>query len=263
MTAICGFIEMYESAVWRYLSRVFSYSLKGSELGFTNDLIFRITEFYNGYPLSCEVYSFHALNEPVRGADIDLFIQNGGLYYHFMIQSKIMNFIGVYYDIERYIPANHAQTQYNKLISNSTAEGAFPLYLFYNGKTQNSTLGNVQLGCSIVDANIVQNFRIAQHTATPNARRIRRPTFNDFHPNMKPLHYLFCDDCSTDFKLPDGKKYEDIYKGYPYKKILSVPEENTKVILEDKDELNEEEKNIIETKHLAPIRIIIKEENKK
>jgi hypothetical protein len=80
---------------------------------------------------------------------------------------------------------------------------------------------------------------------------------------MKPLHYLFCDDCSTGFELPVGKEYEDIYKGSPYKKIFLKPEESSKMVIEDINELSEDKKNIIESKHLAPIRIIIKEENKK
>ena len=90
---------MYEASLWDYLSDVFSFSSKASELGVTDDLIYRIVRFYSGRPAGCEVYAFNEdVNEFVRGADIDLFIEDNGSgrYFHFMLQAKIMNYTGRY-----------------------------------------------------------------------------------------------------------------------------------------------------------------------
>lgn len=255
MTAICLEINYYEEAVWRYLSNVFQYRLKASELGFTDDLIYRITDFYGGRPENCEVYSFNDnVFEATRGADIDLFIEeNGTGYYHFyMLQAKMMNYEGKYKDIKRWTP----NAQYYKLINRARIEGAFPLYLLYNGNTANSNIGNTHWGLSIVEATQVGGLRFGQRVLA-QAPII---TFNELHPlNMKPFHVLFCDS-TIGYDLPETIDGTTIYNGFPYINVFlpapdNQPEE--KYPEEDWDKLA---LNIIKERNLGKFRLIINTE---
>jgi hypothetical protein len=259
MTLICNFIQLYETIVWNYLSDVFRYSLKSSELGITNDLVYRIVSFYGRFqPQYCEVYIFNErIHENRRGADIDLFIEDNGSgnFHFFMLQAKIMNYKGRYKDIRNWSP--HAQ--FNTLINSASTEGAYPLYLLYNGKTGNSNIGNTNWGLSIVEASQIRNLRLSQSTST----RIPRVTFNQLHSRgMNPFNVLFCN-LPSKYKLSSipGK---NIYKGYPYVQINRTPDQN---LSEKGEEESNEDKHIdveglkiIKDKNLALFRIIIKTE---
>lgn len=253
MTTICNFIQFYESIIWHYLTDVFSYKLKGSELGITNDLIYRIVKFYNGRPLNCEVFAFNEkVNEKVRGADIDLFIEinNSGNYYHFMLQAKIMNYTGRYYDIENW----SIDSQYDRLIYHANIEKAFPLYLLYNGRTVNSNItNNNDLGLSIVNANEIRRIKIRQINL-PITPRI---TFNQLiNHGMRNFHVLFCD--IPDEYIPTRTvKATEIFKGYPYIKIDQNNDLDTTVEFDNEDLNDNNAINIIKDRHLAQYRIII------
>lgn len=256
MTHICPYIRYYERGTWNYLSRVFGYNLKASELGFTNDLVFRITDFYNTLPNPCEVYIINeGVNEAVRGADMDLLIEDGntGGYDHFMLQAKMMDFNGRYYDIKRW----SRNAQFYKIIRNATLEGAVPLYLFYNGLTPNSNLGDIHWGLSIINANEIRKIRLAQR------HLLRAPliTFNQLHTlNLRKFNVLFCT-IPEDFKKKSKpKKKDQIYTGYPYTKIDLYSKNfrrNKKREREISKEESQEISNIVKEKRLAPVRIII------
>ena len=242
MTRICPFIQAYENGVWHYLSRVFSYRLKASELGFTNDLVFRIVDFYGGRPALCEVYAFHEnVHEATRGADIDLFIESDrpGWYHFYKLQAKMMNHQGKYRDIRWWGPISQIQT----LISSARTEGAKALYLLYNGYTVNSAVANTNWGLSIVKAQEVKRLRIRQRRNGDDSA----VTFNHLHPlGMQPFHILFCN-IPEDYKLERLTDGNSIYKGYPYVRIPVTPTDvppNPGNDTGDDDNSNTQEDNI-------------------
>lgn len=218
MTSICPFIQSYESEVWDYLSRVFGHRLKASELGFTNDLVFRIVDFYGGRPALCEVYAFHEnVHEATRGADIDLFIESDrpGWFHFYKLQAKMMNHKGRYLDIKRW----GAYSQMEILINSARRERAKALYLLYNGLTANSGAGGTTWGLSIVKATEVKRLRLAHR----RAGRYPTVTFNHLHPlDMQTFHVLFCN-IPDDYKLEHLTDGNSIYKGYPYVRIPVAP----------------------------------------
>src|SRR5690554_3066452 len=135
MTKYCLITHCLSQRIWNYMSDVFSYKLKVSEIGITNHLIFEITKNHTGFGSACEVYCYHAKNEKQRGADVDLFIQNtDGTYQHYMLQAKVMDFRGYYNDISKWNP----NAQFLTLIKKAKKEKALALYLLYNGLTSKS-----------------------------------------------------------------------------------------------------------------------------
>lgn len=253
--SICSTIKYHEFCVWNYLSDVFRYQLKASELGFTNDLVFKITDYFGGRSSNCQVYAIHARKEVLRGADIDLFIFNGISYDHYMIQAKILDHTGRYLDIGVY----RSGAQFMKLISAAAAESAFPLYLLFNGLTPNSAKGNAEYGCSIVEAETIKTYRQNQRRKLPSGPhpRIR---FDDVQSELIPLHHIFCRDCVTAFKLPPGKFEEQIYTGFPYSKI-SREFQFEGSLIEAGSGTEKEALLSIEEMHLAATRIIIRDDS--
>ncbi len=252
MTRICNEIIRYENAVWNYLTDVFRFELKAAELGFTNDLVFRITKFYNGRPQSCEVYIFNDnVNENIRGADIDLFIEDGntGLYYFYMLQAKIMNWQGRFRDIKRW----SRNAQYLTLLRAARIESAMPLYLFYNGKTLNSTLGRPEYGLSIIDAEEIRALRASQRS-NPSAPMV---TFNQLIPRgMLPFDSLFCYSDQPPYCDIQSNRipYEKIYRGYPYKKINITNTDTGDVKTDTNNNISSDNQN---EKYISRNRIII------
>ena len=234
------------------MSKVFMYNLKVSEIGLTNHLVFDITNFYASFPSKCEVYSLHAINEHIRGADIDLFIQNSsGSYQYYMIQAKVMDYRGYYNDIAKWNP----KSQFLKLIKGAKKENALPLYLLYNGSTKNSLNGEGKYGTSVVAAGEINKFRT-------NQRKVgyihgqNKLYFDLIYQYMEPYQNLFCNGLEG-IDLPPNKKENEIYTGFPYRKI----QKNTDVNPLSEDGKNDylEKLSIIKEKGLAPIRIIIKD----
>jgi len=239
--------------MWQYLSNVFSYNLKGSELGITNDLIFKIVNFYGGRNSNCEVYAFNdQVYENKRGADIDLFIEDNktGNYYFYMLQSKIMNHRGKYLEIKPWSP----RAQYYKLIRNAKIENALPLYLFYNGQTSKIRLNISNFGLSIVNATYIRDI--------VNFQRIKKINQSINYDRlafcMSPLHILFCKPTS-DFVSQGTINRNDIYLNYPYRNISSLSKEDYYYTKEynKKNQTNRDILDTIKNRHLAPFRIII------
>lgn len=254
MSRICQTIIQYEHDVWAYLSDVFKYDLKGSEIGITNDLVYRIIKFYSIYPGNCEVYIFNEnINEKVRGADIDLFIQKGNsnFYSYFMLQAKLLNNNGKYPEIDKWSP----KAQYNTLIAAAKKEKAVPLYLLYNGYSNNSNLGNNDYGLSIVNANIIKANRFNHQSKT----RSSKLSFNDVFSSMKSFHELFCIPISNSTEI---QSYGDIYKSGPYENsdLINVKKERVKLEYLDVKIIRQYE-DIIKSKFLAPYRIILHSDN--
>lgn len=187
MTAYCYQIKNESERLWTYLSSVFSYGLKQSELGVTFWLIHDLVNFYakKGHPI--DAWINQASNEQIKGADLDLYIQDPkGYFTLFRLQAKMMNHKGRYYDISKW----SSNAQYNKLIKHSRKEGAVPLYLLYNGYTINSGSGSPSYGYSITSAEVIKQYRLTQHkkklTKTPKI------TFDDIFNKMEPFEVLFC-----------------------------------------------------------------------
>ena len=251
MTSICGHIQVHERSVWNYLSDVFSFHLRASELGFTNDLVYQVAKYYRMKTKAVEVLAVHAKKESIRGADIDLFISNGVHFTHYMIQSKIMNDSGLYMDIAKHAP----RSQFHKLINTAKSEGAFPLYLLFSGATKGSRSGNASSGCSVIDADKIRAYRWNQRK-TIKTGKVPRISFDDVSSDSKPLHFLFCPGLVTRFKLPKGKTISDIDRGFPYMKVNL----NTSIVGEQEiqyDYSAREIAAIAEERHLARYRIII------
>jgi hypothetical protein len=143
-----------------------------------------------------------------------------------------MNWQGRYKDIRKW---NHLGIpQFQKLINwaNDPMHIGCPLYLLYNGNTINARLANSQYGLSIIDANIIRNYRYNQYY-----RKIRRSisdlTFDIlFKTGIQPFHILFCDD---PINRQSRKKYErsikyklnEIEVQYPYIKVDAIKSEQT------------------------------------
>jgi hypothetical protein len=223
---------------------VFSYRLKASELGFTNDLVFRIVDFYSSCPALCEVYAFNEnVHEATRGADIDLFIESDrpGWYHFYKLQAKMMNHTGHYREIKRW----GAYSQMEVLINSARRERAKALYLLYNGFTANSGAGGTTWGLSIVKATQVKQLRLT-HRRSGVFPTI---TFNDLYPlGMQPFHVLFCN-IPDDYKLEHLSDGRNIYKGYPYVRIpatpIDVPSDtaNNNITNGDNSKFNSEDEN--------------------
>ncbi|HMQ70414.1 MAG TPA: hypothetical protein PKA90_15600 [Ignavibacteria bacterium] len=247
-------MQIYEQYIWYYLSDVFRYGLKGSELGITNDLIYRIVSFYGGRSPSCEVYAFNEnVHENIRGADIDLFIEDNGSgnYYFYMLQAKILNSRGRYLDIAPW----SSRSQYGLLIRNARIENATPLYLLYNGYSDNSNLGSPLFGLSIINANIIRIIRVRQRVLITKPKL----TFNQLHPhNMNPFHILFCE-TPIPYRVQNTISGRDIYRGYPYIRINTnnEPEPSNTENDEGNNDNNRNAISIINSNHLAPFRIIV------
>jgi hypothetical protein len=259
MTNICPYIQDYEQDVWHYLSDVFKYRLKASEIGFTNDLIYRIVSFYNGRLAGCEVYAFNDnVFEYRRGADVDLFIEDGhtGRYYFFMLQAKMMDNSGRYRDISRWSPF----AQFNTLIRVARYENAFPLYLFYNGETLNSALGDSNYGLSIAEAQTIKQIRYEQR----GAFRVPLITFDQVHArNMDPFSVLFCQ-LPSQYKASGTIEGSSIYTGYPYlSKTESTLADGKSAMGDEEIALGRQSQSIINDKNLAQYRIILKSTNEK
>lgn len=183
-TSYCGISVNRSNFTWDYLSDVFSYGLKQSELGITFAIIHDITRFYSHRRAPAEVYVAQTRLESLRGADLDLYVENAnGGHDFYRLQAKIMDHQGVY-TISRWGP----RAQFNDLIREADNNHAMPLYLFYNGSTPNSNLGNDNFGLSIVHAERIKTFRRGQH----GMRYAPRPNFNTFFANMLPMSALFC-----------------------------------------------------------------------
>lgn len=253
MTAICSHIKAYEKLIWNYLSDIFKYNLKSSEIGITNDVIYRIVKFYGGRPNGCEVYAFNAFKEIVRGADIDLFIKSSnGMYTYYKLQAKLMNYRGKYIEISKW----GSNAQFHTLINSAGIESAYPLYLLYNGLTLNSRLGQSnKCGLTIIDARKIRDYRYDQHFLGKNPT-VKILTYDILHTLvMKPFHVLFCED-EYGFPMPAVKRESDIFKAFPYKRI-DTSEIGREPEVVETDEPNEDAIVIIKERNLAPIRIII------
>lgn len=222
MTRICNYIQNYENNVWKYLSDVFSLKLKASEIGFTNDLIFRIMSFYVNSQHKIEVYIKHGTNESKTGTDIDLFIQINytNLFDSYKIQAKMINYFFRYKGLEK----NRNFSQIENLINHSNSENAIPYHLFYNGEPFNRRLiiPKNNYGISIVDSNIILQIR---QNKLANQNKLSTETYNSLYQYKKPLHTLFCPRLITVDKPKNDPikkgvvKLEDIYVGKIYNKL--------------------------------------------
>jgi hypothetical protein len=213
MTLICNDIRNLSTGLWHYLTDVFRFQLRASEIGITNHLVYFITSFYSGRIPGIEVYTFNAKHEKLRGADIDLFIQlPNGLYRFYMLQAKVSGYNGKYLDIEQWTP----NAQYNTLLSRAKLEGASPYYLLYTGNTPLSNLSSSDYGLACIHANTIAKIKLSYHKKTAGTKAtIDLNTLRSYR--LFPFHHLFCRTPSPFFHSKrmehDGSQ---IFTGFPY-----------------------------------------------
>lgn len=167
---------------------------------------------------------FGAVNEPVEGNDIDLFIEtDDSKWLRFSLQAKLgkddhqpitksQAFLGKYKSINHKSKKHGIQLE--NLINSATSKGACPLYLFFNHTDQDlSSTGFSDpswFGCSVSNA---RNIRRAFTTYPPYPVKKRErfwktiPSFSDLlgskTSSLKtfPWHSLVCDYGVTEQKL--------------------------------------------------------------
>lgn len=219
MISYCPRITGLSNFIWHYLTEVFSYSLPVAEIGLTNHLVFDMVNYYANKGSLCEAFAIHAPKESLRGADIDLFIENeSGLFIHYMLQAKVMNYSGRFLDISKWSPS----AQFVKLKNTAYTENATPLYLLYSGKSNKSTLGNSSHGASVIGAEAICNYRYGQKLS--KSKRVEKLHFDILYPlGLEPYQVLFCGE-SDKIKKAKGKSFSEIYTGYPYLRITRKEE---------------------------------------
>ncbi|HWK03767.1 MAG TPA: DUF6615 family protein [Puia sp.] len=220
----CTFIKKEAPTLFDLLTDIFSYKLKMSEIGITDLFIYKLVAYCKTHSLS-NVTIFHAKQESVYGADIDLFVeQSSGKYLWFSLQAKVMNHKGVYRDLR--IKKKSPQ-QWEKLKDNETKHGCKAFYLFYNGDyTVSPGLPAPALSdCQGLPTTkeygygIVERQYIDSHFTAGAARA----AFTDFYPyRMDTLKRLLC----CDFDNGSGALNEfdllEIHTAAPYFQLYPI-----------------------------------------
>ncbi len=220
----CTFIKTEAPELYNLLTKIFQYQLKMAEIGLTDLFIYKLTEYCDVNSLK-NIAIYHAKQESVYGADIDLFVeQDPGIYFWFALQAKVMNKQGLYKDLR--IKKKSPQ-QWEKLKDNETKHGSKAFYLFYNGDYKKTGLPTpTRSDCQGTPAlqdygyGIVERQCIAAHFVGGAARA----KFTDFYPkDMDSLRKLLC--CKVD-DTTGLLQYTvaDIHTAAPYVQIYPVPD---------------------------------------
>jgi hypothetical protein len=204
----CTEIRYFSTAVFNFLTEIFSYGLSFSELGLTDHLVLHIARVNRIIGLQdVEIYKVGWNIESVYGNDLDLFVQDSfGNYNWYALQAKIMSSNGDYSDLKQ---KNVPVQQWQKLQTHESTFGSKAFYLLYNGKYSH-TLNNItltrrdcigipplnELGLGIVEVNEISNLRLGMTPAHPI-------NFSQVCPSyMDSIRKLFC--CIS--SLPSTKK---------------------------------------------------------
>lgn len=187
MTRICRRIDYLSQNTWHYISRVYDYDLRISELGITNYLIFIIIDFYRN--IMDEVRVWHARNERVTGADILLIIEHpNNICKSHLIQAKKISKSGKYKGIKRW----QDNQQYMNLINYAGNLRAYPYFLLYNSE-HNCQLNDPTYGMAICRAEWIRDKRFMQFNLPGNGQTPMIQINNILNDNeLFPFHYLFC-----------------------------------------------------------------------
>lgn len=194
----CNEIRHFSSAVFHFLTEVFSYGISFSELGLTDHLILHIARTSRIAGLQdVEIYKVGWNIESVYGNDLDLFIQNSsGNFNWYALQAKVMSANGVYSDLKQ---KNQPIQQWQKLQTHESLFGSKAFYLLYNGQFS-QTINNItltrsdcigipplsELGLGIVEADDIANLRTGMTPSHPIS-------FNQVCPDyIDSLRKLFC-----------------------------------------------------------------------
>jgi len=256
---LCNSIDLFSCNVYSYLSRVFRYRLKMSEIGLTDIFIFQIVDFCYTYKISnVKIYATSWKVESKYGNDIDLFIKRpDGKYNRFVFQAKIMSYNGAYKDLKLKKKPN----QWDKLLEHELKYKSKSFYLFFNGQqnfkpiktnaTRKDCIGSpsiTELGLGIVETIYVKKIR--EGLPNPYGQVYMR----DFFPNyMDSIRKLFC--CpggGNEYSDLFGYDYSNIYLGAPYK-LVTFQEAS------DVDETEDLASDILsgQNQDIASVRIII------
>lgn len=255
---LCNHVNFFSQDVYLYLSRIFKYRLKMSEVGLTDHFVFAIVDFCKTQGISnAQIYTTGWKIESKYGNDIDLFVQRAdGKYNRFALQAKVMSFNGAYDDLK----LKAAPNQWDKLLDHERLFKSKSFYLFYNGKsnirpvtatpTRSDCLGipTIQeLGLGIVETSIVKKER--EGLTAPTGKLYMR----HFFPNhMDAIRKLFCCEGGGYDNL-EGYDYDEIYVGAPYKTVTAHDS------LPQGDEPEEFDEERIPENHtdIAPFRIVV------
>jgi len=186
----CKLFEKIADDTWNKIIRNHRTGNQAREIGITSDLVSEIEDNRLSYP-NIGVWAREALNEPVDGNDIDIFVETKpGVFVWWALQAKVLHSDGTYHNLSRL--ASGSQYQWDKLNRLSSRSGCIVRYLFYNGVDNFHYNGNDicsrrfnqnQFGCSLVKINDVERISLTK----------RNPTFHDFHPNLAdPWRIITC-----------------------------------------------------------------------
>ncbi len=215
----CTFIKSEAPELFDLLTNVFKYKLKLAEIGITDLLIYKLTEYCDVNHLS-NVAIYHAKQESVYGADIDLFVeQTTGKFIWFALQAKVMNHQGVYKDLR--IKKKSPQ-QWEKLKHNEATHGAKAYYLFYNGDYTSFGLPTpTRSDCQGVPGISDYGYGIVErrHIEAHFSGGALKAKLTDFYPHdMDALRKLLCCDYDDPMGLTEYA-YADIHTAAPYVQI--------------------------------------------
>jgi hypothetical protein len=256
----CEWINSISGAYYKYLTKVFSYRLKMSELGLTDSLVFHLTDMSVSIGLNISIYTTGWAVENYYGNDIDLFVERSdGKFNWFALQAKVMSFNGAYKDIT----IKSSPNQWDKLQAHEIKFNSKSFYLLYNGKEIYKNYKSPkrpdcysipfidEYGLGIVETNDLK------------AVRLNKPIgwiyFIDLFPDhMDCLRKLIC--CSDIFSAKlVGVDRGDIQTGPPYKQILTdgkiANARNSES--EDSQFSEEQQRSLLRQKGLGNTRIII------
>jgi hypothetical protein len=212
---VCHHVSAFSTAVYQYLSQVFTYRLRMSEIGLTDHFIYSLVNFCTVHTIkNIRIYLTGTKVESIYGNDIDLFVQDAdGLYVWLTFQAKVMSFNGAYQDIT----LKPAPNQWDKLLQHETDFDSKSYYLLYNGKSNKKRiLTPTRKDCRGIPAMEEYGLGIVE-TADLQSQRLKKTGyiyFSDLFPNhMDSIRKIFC--CSLP---PMGRKYarQDIETGAPY-----------------------------------------------
>jgi len=198
----CAFIDKEAPELFDLLTAIFGYRLKLAEIGITDLFVYKLVDYCTARGLT-NVFVYHAKQEAVYGADLDLFVQQAtGKYLWFALQAKVMNFMGVYKDLR--IRKKNPQ-QWEKLKDNEAKHRNKAFYLFYNGDYPSPSRLPAPVGtdCRGVPALKDYGYGIVErlHIETHFSGGASRAKFTDFYPyKMDALRKLIC----CDFDDPGG-----------------------------------------------------------
>ncbi|MGY3214023.1 hypothetical protein [Mucilaginibacter sp. HD30] len=192
-------IRQFSIDVFYFLTSVFRHNNSFAELGLTDHLVHRLSEYLASSGSNViEIYKSTWKTETKYGNDLDLYIQNAsGTYSWYALQAKVMSANGAFKDIKI---KGKILEQWDKLFIHEKKFGGKSYYLLYCGKSKafptalphrSDCFGVPQveeLGLGIVETSIIKNIRTV--TLTSGSLLYFKHVFPD---HIDSVRKLLCD----------------------------------------------------------------------